>query len=146
MFPQSTLLEGMRMSDDAVIRALNAAYIEAYMAGDTGWYERNLTDDFVSTGPDGAEIDRRRFLERIAAGPDIVEYRLERVRVRVDGDAAIVDAAGTYVAADGHTGLNRYTDIYRRAGGEWRVCSAMSVRIPRQSPASMSASAKAAHQ
>ncbi len=118
------------MLDEAVIRNLNGGYITAFMTSNTEWYERHLTRDFTCAVPDGPVLDRAAFIARAAAGPDIVEYQLERVRVRVDGDTATVDGSGSYLAADGTRGVSRYTDAYRRVGGEWKVCRAMFARFP----------------
>jgi ketosteroid isomerase-like protein len=117
------------MSDEAVLRKLNEQYLRAYMMADVGWYDRHLADDFVCTRADGSVLDKPQFLRQTAQGPDVVEYRLERLRVRLEGDTAAVDGTGTFTLPDGSKGTSRYTDVYRRVAGEWKAVSAQISRV-----------------
>ena len=117
------------MSDESILLELNDQYLKAYMTADVGWYARQLTEDFVCRKSDGSVLDKQEFLRKTAEGPDVVEYRLVRVRVRFDGDSAAVDGTGAYTLPDGATGISRYTDVYQRIGGEWKVSSAQIERV-----------------
>ena len=116
------------MSDELMLRALNAEYLNACVTADVAWFERHLSDTFVYRRSDGTVRDRSEFLRATAAGPDIIEYRLERLRLRVDGDTAAIDGTGSFIRPDGSRGTSRYTDVYRRIGGEWKVISAEVAR------------------
>jgi ketosteroid isomerase-like protein len=111
-------------ADENAIRGLNEAYIQAFLMSDASWYEEHLTQDFTFTDGRGVVVDRATFLRDTKSGTDVVDYDLHEVRVRIFGDAALVNALGTFKRTDGSTGQNRYTDVYVRAGNEWKAVSA----------------------
>ena len=55
-------------------------------------------------------------------------YKLERVAVRVYGDAALVQATGLWTRRDGSKGMSRYIDVHIRQKGEWKTVSAQITR------------------
>lgn len=116
------------MSDEATLTELNAQYVESFMKGDVGWYQKHLADDFVCVESDGSVLDKSQFLRQTAKGPDVADYRLAEVRVRVFGDAALVHATGLFTRRDGTTGTSRYTDVYVRFAGEWKAVAAQITR------------------
>jgi len=118
----------MPEENEARLRELNEQYLRAYMTADVSWYERHLTDDFLCRRADGTVLDKRQFLNKTAEGPDVTEYRLERVRVRIGGDIAAIDGTGSFTMANGTKGTSRYTDVYRRIDGEWKAVSAEIAR------------------
>ncbi len=111
-------------ADETAIRALNEAYIQAFLVSDASWYEEHLTQDFTFTDGRGVVVDRATYVRNTETGTDVVDYQLHDVRVQVFGDAALVSALGIFKRKDGRTGRNRYTDVYTRAGNEWKVVSA----------------------
>ncbi len=111
-------------ADETAIRALNEAYIQAFLVSDASWYEEHLTQDFTFTDGRGVVVDRATYVRNTETGTDVVDYQLHDVRVQVFGDAALVSALGIFKRKDGSTGRNRYTDVYTRAGNEWKVVSA----------------------
>jgi hypothetical protein len=121
--------EQSTMSDESILLELNDQYLKAYMMADVGWYARQLTEDFVCRKSDGSVLEKQEFLRKTAEGPDVVEYRLVRVRVRFNGETAVVDGTGAYTLPDGSRGISRYTDVYQRIRGEWKVSSAQVERV-----------------
>jgi ketosteroid isomerase-like protein len=123
---------GVRMqvqtSDEAHLRQLNEEYIDAFMKADVNWYEQNLTEDFTCIESDGSLLDKAAFLRLAAKGPDVLEYRLDRVKVRIYGDTALVQATGLFTKKDASTGISRYTDVYVRMGMEWKAVAAQITR------------------
>lgn len=81
-----------------------------------GWYSEHLAEDFVCINSEGAVRDKRRFLEDVAAGPEVKD-----VSVRLYGGAALVQAKGVFTRKDGSPGQSRYTDVYVKTGESWRV-------------------------
>ena len=73
---------------------------------------------------------RRLNREYIAAymKPDVAAYRLANVRVRLYGGVALVQATGRFTRPDGRRGTSRYTDVYVRRNGTWKVVSAQITR------------------
>jgi ketosteroid isomerase-like protein len=124
------------MSDHEQLRELNQAYIRASLRSDVAWYGAALADDFVYVGPDGAVLDKPRFLAMIAAGSGQATYRLDDVQVRTWGDVALVRGVGAWTTHAGVDGTSHYTDLYVRQGGGWRCVSAQVThpKPPQQAP------------
>ncbi len=110
------------------LRRLNREYIAAYMNADVGWYRRHLARDFVCIESDGSVQTRTKFLAETSRGPDVAAYRLASVRVRLYGGVALVQATGRFTRPDGRRGTSRYTDVYVRRNGSWKVVSAQITR------------------
>jgi hypothetical protein len=111
-------------ADRQIILRLNDEYIRAFLEGDASWYDKHLANDFKYISGIGAVIDRQTFLQLTAAGADIADYQLQEVTVRFYGGTALVQALGVFKRADGVIGRNRYTDVYVRDDGNWKVVSA----------------------
>jgi hypothetical protein len=116
------------MTDDGVLRQLNDRYIQSLLRADVEWYREHLAEDFLCIESNGSILDKTGFLEKTAAGPDLADYRLTQVRVRIYGDVALVHGQGLFKRRDATTGTSRYTDIYLRVGGSWKVISAQVTR------------------
>ena len=119
------------MSEEAVLRKLNARYIDSYLNGDVVWYDEHLADDFICIESDGTVLDKPRFLFKAAKGPDVATYHLDQVRIRIIGDTALIHGTGLFTRSDGSEGTSRYTDVYARLQGKWRVVAAQITRVPR---------------
>jgi hypothetical protein len=110
--------------DLAALERLNEGYIRSVGTSDTGWFEQNLSDDFVNSNPDGSLVDRPGFLARVAQPCPVSELAAEDVRIRVLGDVAIVHGRTVYKKPGGDPGNGRYTDVYARRQGRWLcVCA-----------------------
>ena len=120
-----------RLADKSTVERLNEQYIAAFMNADVTWYQRYLADDFVCIEPDATVLSKAEFLRRRSEGPGISDYKLENVSVRIYGDTALVQATGRFTRPDGSQGVSRYTDIYVRMNGEWKVVSAQITPAPR---------------
>jgi ketosteroid isomerase-like protein len=113
-------------SDLAILEQLNRGYIRSVATSDVGWFDANLSDDFLNSNPDGSLVDRAGFLAQIARPVQIRNLDIEDVRIRVIGDTAIIHARTIYARPDGEPGAGRYTDIWARQNGRW-VCVAAHV-------------------
>ena len=91
-------------------------------------FKEILADDFLCSQPDGALIDRARFLDVTARPVTISNLEAHDVNVRLMGDFAIVHARTTYTTADGKAGSGRYTDVWARRDGRWLAVSAHVTR------------------
>jgi ketosteroid isomerase-like protein len=108
------------------LQQLNAGYIRSVATSDVGWFDANLSADFLNSNPDGSLIDRAGFLTQIARPVTIADFRCEDVRIRILGDTAIIHARTTYGKPDGQVGAGRYTDIWACRQGRW-LCVAAHV-------------------
>ena len=120
---------GEPMTAETKIRQLNDQYIEAFLKADVSWYQKHLSDDFVCITSSGTVLNKQQFLEDTATGPDGADYKLEDVRVRIHGNAALVQGLGAFARKDGTHGKSRYIDVYVRDGKEWKAVSAQITRI-----------------
>jgi len=116
------------MSEEATLRRLNERYINSYLTADVAWYDDHLAEDFICIESDGTVLDKPRFLFRAARGPDVARYRLDQVRIRILGGTALVHGTGLFAKPDGTEGTSRYTDVYSKLGGKWKVVAAQITR------------------
>ena len=118
-------------SDKTILRRLNQEYVDAFMNADVEWYRKHLADDFVVIESDGSVLNKAEFLTNAAKGPDVVDYKLQEVDVRIYGNAALVQATGVWTAQDGSPGMSRYTDVYVQTAAGWKTVSAQITRASR---------------
>ena len=121
-------IETTLMPDVRTLLSLNRDYIEAVKRSNADWFRGVLVDDFRCSLPDGAIIDRERFLERAVQPLDVSNLEVHDVEVRVMGDAAIVHARTSFSSVDGRSGSGRYTDVWCRRNGRWLVAAAHFTR------------------
>ena len=117
--------------DETTLERLNAEYIQAYMSSDVRWYDEHLADDFMCIESDGSVLDKTEFLRKTAEGPDVSDYQLLNVQVRIYDRVALVHGTGRFTRKDQSAGVSRYTDVYVKAGEEWKAVSAQITRRSR---------------
>ena len=110
------------------LERLNQEYVDAFMNADVEWYREHLADDFVVIESDGAVLNKAEFLRNTAKGPDVADYTLQKVDVRIYGEVALVQATGLWTTKEGAKGISRYTDVYVLKGDEWKTVSAQITR------------------
>ncbi len=115
-------------TDKCTLERLNEEYVAAFISADVGWYEKHLADDFVCIESDGSLLDKAQFLSNTAKGPDVAEYKLQKVDVRLYGDVGLVQATGLFTRQDGSSGVSRYTDVYAKTSEAWKAVSAQITR------------------
>ena len=127
----------MKGPEKTALERLNHEYVAAFMSSDVEWYRKHLADDFVCIESDGSLVHKQEFLTNTAKGPDVSNYQLEQVDVRIYGDAALVQATGLWTRRDGSKGMSRYIDVYIKDKEEWKTVSAQITRsssmVPRGS-------------
>lgn len=121
-------------SDLTTLERLNQEYVDAFMNADVDWYKEHLAEDFVCVESDGSVLDKIQFLSNTVKGPDVIDYKLHEVDVRIYGNAALVRATGVWIKEEGSMGMSRYTDVYIRTGNEWKAVSAQITRTTRMGP------------
>lgn len=121
-------------SDKTILERLNQEYVDAFMNADVDWYRKHLAEDFVCIESDGSVVNKTKFLTNTVKGPDVADYKLEHVDVRVYGDVALVRATGLWTSKSGSMGMSRYLDVYVKQREEWKAVSAQITRISRMGP------------
>jgi ketosteroid isomerase-like protein len=124
----------LQPSDEQTLKRLNQEYVDAFMNADVDWYREHLADDFVVIESDGSLLNKEQFLKNTVKGPDVADYKLHEVDIRIYGSAALVRATGVWTRADGKMGMSRYTDVYVRQNGGWKTVSAQITRTLRMGP------------
>jgi ketosteroid isomerase-like protein len=121
-------MQGTVAHDSEVLEELNAGFMRAVQGSDVSWFEQNLAEDFLNTGPDGSLADRAGFLAHIARPAGISNLEASDVRIRVLGEVAIIHGRTTYTKAGGAPGTGRYTDVWARRGRRWLCVAAQVMR------------------
>ena len=114
--------------DRTTLEQLNAEYVRAFMSSDVNWYEEHLVDDFVGIESDGSILNKSQFLSKTAEGPDVADYVLQKVNVRIYGGVALVQATGLWTKGDQSSGVSHYIQVYVRTGAGWKAVSAQVTR------------------
>lgn len=109
------------------------AWDEAIVRKDRDAIAANMTPDFRQIGSNGEVEDRDSFIgELMSSDLQIDPYTVEEFEVRLYGDTALLSGrtrmTGRYAGAPFSTHY-RYTDVYVRVGGHWKVCSVQTTRI-----------------
>jgi ketosteroid isomerase-like protein len=115
-------------SDRTTLERLNQEYVDAFMKADVEWYREHLADDFVVIESDGAVLNKEEFLTNTAKGPDVIDYKLQEVDVRIYHKVALVRATGLWTTNGGAKGISRYIDVYVKTGENWKTVSAQITR------------------
>lgn len=115
-------------SEQTALERLNDQYVKAFMNADVEWYRQHLADDFVCIESDGSLLNKDQFLLNTARGPDVDDYKLHDVDVRIYGSVALVQATGSWIGKDNAKGISRYTDVYVKSQGDWKTVSAQITR------------------
>ena len=121
-------------SDTATLERLNQEYVDAFMNADVDWYRDHLAEDFVCIESDGSVLDKSEFLTNTEKGPDVADYKLQNVDVRIYGSVGLVQATGLWTGKNGTKGMSRYIDVYVRSGEEWKTVSAQITRTAMAEP------------
>lgn len=121
-------------TDRTTLARLNQEYVDAFMNADVDWYREHLAEDFVCIESDGSVLNKQEFLANTVKGPDVADYKLEHVDVRVYGNAALVQATGLWTREDGSMGMSRYIDVYVKQSEQWKTVSAQISRVLRMGP------------
>jgi ketosteroid isomerase-like protein len=115
-------------SDLDLLHELNSNYVRSVEQSDVGWFDANLSDDFLNSNPDGTLVDRAGFLAQIAKKSAATNIKESDVRIVLRGDFAFIHARTTYTRPDGTPGAGRYTDIWWTRDGRWLCVSAHVTR------------------
>lgn len=113
---------------------ISATMMEAYQKRDIATIQRTLADDFIGTY-DGDVWNKSDLLEAVKKGDDVItSMKNDDVKIRAYGpDTAImtgqVTAEEKYKGED-ISGKHRFTIVFVRQNGAWRVASEHWSRIP----------------
>ena len=120
---------------DAEIRAIHQARLAAILNSDFNTLENILADDFVVTFPNGTVGNKASYLGGQRSGRLLMTSAThDDERIRVYGDAAIITGRTTgklLVEGKEQPLLIRYTHVYVKQSGKWRMMAQHTSPIPR---------------
>jgi ketosteroid isomerase-like protein len=130
--PLATVLVG---PEDAEIVALEAEIRAAQLAADVVALDRLIADELLFTGPDGELGSKAEDLAAHRSGVVRVrEHEPEELRIRRIGHDVAIVALRTRLAVEvsGTTvrGTYRYTRVWAREDGTWRVAGGHVAAVP----------------
>jgi ketosteroid isomerase-like protein len=123
--------------DEQELKRLEDEWLNTYLRGDKGTFDRIVADDF--SGTDESAVLRNKAQEKelvIAPPPGGIKVSLtnEDVQVRIYGDTAIVTGRivqeAERVGQDSFGFQSRFTDTFLKRQGRWQVVARHYSRIP----------------
>jgi ketosteroid isomerase-like protein len=97
--------------------------------------EQNLADDYMGVGGLGTVTDKSKAIQDRKDGSAKLESieLLGDQKVRVHGNTALAsgtsEVKGTYKGQD-ISGKYRYTRVYLKEGGKWKIVNWQATRVP----------------
>jgi len=123
-------------SPDAVVaqfREIEQNLAAAYLRGDRAFVDALLSDDWTSTDYRGRIWTKANVLAMFdGPQPPMTKAEIDVDRVRLVGDVAIVtgrSVSGGRVDGRDVTITQRYTDVYVRRDGRWRVVASQGTEV-----------------
>ncbi|HLH36665.1 MAG TPA: nuclear transport factor 2 family protein [Alloacidobacterium sp.] len=115
------------------IEALEMQWRQAQLNNDVAVMDRLLADDYIGISASGIIETKPEALALRRAGTlHITELDLNDLKIRIYGDTAVVtsraDLQGTNGASD-ISGKYRYTRVYNKRYGQWKIVSFEASRI-----------------
>jgi uncharacterized protein (TIGR02246 family) len=116
------------------VTRLNQKWADSIAAGDVGALDRLFADDMVLTAGNGTVRGKKEELDDLRPAPDVKTYyfKVEDVRVRAYGDAAVVTGHAKWKINLRGTDVDlerRYTSVFVRQKGEWRIVAQQLTKI-----------------
>ena len=107
--------------------------MESHVKRDTAFLERHLSDDYISTFPDGSVLDKKGEIESVKSGAvALTEMKPSEMKARIYGEAAVITGRSTIkakVKGQDVSGEYRFTDVWIRRGDRWQAVASQVTRI-----------------
>lgn len=116
------------------IEALEQQWRQAIVTNNIREMNRLLADDYIGITSNGTVENKQQALAQRSAGTiRIARLDLTDTRVRVYGDTAVVTSQAQVEGSNGTSdigGQYRYTRVYTRRMGQWKIVSFEASRMP----------------
>ena len=127
---------GNSSNPEAQVKELDRQAFDAFLRQDASWSEKNLAENYVGIGPNGAVSNKQQEIAATKAGDLKIESgTMDEQQISVYGDAAIVTwkvtVKGTYKGQDA-SGQYRGMSVYAKRGGQWQSVATQATRIAQQ--------------
>jgi ketosteroid isomerase-like protein len=112
------------------VRRRNEQWMESYVNLDFAFLYQHLSDDYVSTFPDGTVLDKKGEIELLQSG-DVAFAAMKplEMKVRVFGETAVItgrSAIRAMVKGRDESGEFRFTDVWAKQDGRWQAVATKS--------------------
>jgi ketosteroid isomerase-like protein len=115
------------------VEKLNREWMQSYVRRDVAFLEKYLADDYTSTFPDGAVLDKKGEISALESGDvALAEMTPSEMNVRVYGSAAVITGRSTIKAnVNGQEigGEFRFTDVWVKQDDRWLAVASQVTRI-----------------
>jgi ketosteroid isomerase-like protein len=115
------------------IEALEMQWREAQLSNDVSVMDRLLADDYIGISASGIIETKPEALALRRAGTlHITALDLNDLKVRIYGDTAVVTSQANLEGTNGASNISgkyRYTRVYNRRYGQWKIVSFEASRI-----------------
>lgn len=119
---------------EAMLRHQADTWDQAIIHKDRKAIADNMASTFMQIGSDGAKADKAGFVAAIMDSRlSIAPYKVEDFQARIYGDTALLTGTTEMHGSwDGKafTSHYRYTDVYVRENGKWRVVNVQTTPMP----------------
>jgi ketosteroid isomerase-like protein len=108
------------------LKKLEQDWAEAYVKRDNAFMQRVTSDDFAFIGPDGNMVGKTEYVKSIEGDTVFTAFKIDELKVRVYGDAAVVLGLATITAktkGEDESGRYSFTDVFVKMKGEWKAVS-----------------------
>jgi ketosteroid isomerase-like protein len=115
------------------VRRWNEQWMESYVNLDFAFLHQHLSDEYVSTFPDGTVLDKKGEIELLQSG-DVAFAAMKplEMKVRVYGETAVItgrSAIRAMVKGRDESGEFRFTDVWAKQDGRWQAVASQVTRI-----------------
>jgi ketosteroid isomerase-like protein len=115
------------------IEALEMQWRQAQIDGNVSVISSLLADDYVGISANGTIEDKSQAIAQRKAGTiRITQLDLDDLKVRLYGDTAVVTSRAELQGVNGQSDISgkyRYTRVYNRRLGQWKIVSFEASRI-----------------
>jgi ketosteroid isomerase-like protein len=115
------------------IEALEMEWRLAIISNNVGQMDHLLADDYIGISANGTvETKAQALAQRRAGTVKISQLDLTDLKVRVYGDTAVVTSQANLEGTNGQSNISgnyRYTRVYNRRFGQWKIVSFEASRM-----------------
>ena len=115
-----------RASDEQQLTKIENDWADSYVKRDPSFVQRITADDFTFIGPNGNMVNKADYVKSITGDTVFAGFKIDDLKIRVYGDAAIVIGLTTITAktkGEDESGQYSFIDVFVKQTGEWKAVS-----------------------
>jgi ketosteroid isomerase-like protein len=128
--PTNQSLQSPRAEVEHELRELDRQWADLAVRGDAAAYDRLTDEQHIATHASGQLVTRAQERSYLATSASrFAAITTDDVRVRVDGDTAVILGRVTVKMRTGAEGQYRYTTVWLKRSDRWRLVAEQHTRI-----------------